>query len=60
VHHRNCTRNAAEAYRTAKREDKRIHKNKKEKYTEDELKQLEDLRHTNKSKVFCMSESKYE
>jgi hypothetical protein len=38
VHQRNYTRNAVEEYCTAKREEKRVNKNKKGKYTEDKSK----------------------
>jgi len=51
VHQRNYTRNAVEENRTAKRVEKTLHKNKKEKYTKDKLKKL-DLRHRNRRKVF--------
>ena len=52
MHQRNYTRNAVEENRTAKRVEKTLYKNKKEKYTKDKLKKLEHLRHRNKRKVF--------
>jgi hypothetical protein len=52
VHQSNYTRNALEENRTAKRVEKTLHKNKKEKYTKDKLEKLEHLRHRNKRKVF--------
>jgi len=48
VHKRNYTRNVIKENRIAKRVEKTLHKNKKEKYTKDDLKKLEHLRHRNK------------
>ena len=49
---RNHTRNAVEEYRTARKEEKRIHKQKKKIFIEHELKELEHLRNNNESKAF--------
>ena len=49
---RNHTRKAVEEYRTARKEEKRVHKRKKKIFIEHELKELERLRSDNESKSF--------
>jgi ribonucleotide reductase alpha subunit len=49
---RNHTRKAVEEYRTARKEEKRVHKQKKKIFTEHELEELERLRSNNGSKSF--------
>ena len=43
---------AVEEYRTARKEEKRVHKRKKKIFIEQELKELECLRNNNESKSF--------
>jgi hypothetical protein len=49
---RNHTRKAVDEYRTVRREEKRVHKQKKKIFTEHELEELERLRSNNGSKSF--------
>jgi hypothetical protein len=49
---RNHTQNAVEEYCVARRKEKRLHKNKKRKYNEDKLRDLENLRNINVSRTF--------
>jgi hypothetical protein len=49
---RNHTRKAVEEYRTARSEEKRLHKQKKKIFIERELEELECLRSINESKSF--------
>ena len=49
---RNHTRKAAEEYRTARKEEKRVHKQKKKIFIEHELEELERLRSNNESKSY--------
>jgi hypothetical protein len=49
---RNHTRKAVEEYRTARREEKRVHKQKKKIFIERGLEELECLRNNNESKSF--------
>jgi hypothetical protein len=49
---RNHTRKAVEKYRTARKEEKRVHKQKKKTFIEHELNELERLRSNNESKSF--------
>jgi len=49
---KNHTRKAVEEYRTARSEEKRIHKQKKKIFTEHELEELERLKSNNESKSF--------
>jgi hypothetical protein len=49
---RNNTRKAVEEYRTDRKEEKRVHKQKKKIFTEHELEELERLRRNNESKSF--------
>jgi len=49
---RNHTRKAVEEYRTARKEEKRVHKRKKKIFIEQERKELECLRNNNESKSF--------
>ena len=55
---RNHTRKAVEEYRTARKEEKRIHKRKKKIFIEHELKELEHLRSNNESKSFYQKPNK--
>jgi hypothetical protein len=48
----NNTRKAVEEYRRARREEKRVHKKRMNKYNEHELKELEHLRSINESRAF--------
>jgi hypothetical protein len=49
---RNHTQKAVEEYRNARKEEKRVHKQKKKIYTEHELEEFERLRSNNESKSF--------
>jgi hypothetical protein len=49
---RNRTWKAVEEYRTARKEEKRVHKQKKKIFTEHKLEELERLRSNNESKSF--------
>ena len=49
---RNHTQKAVEEYRTARKEEKRIHKQKKKIFIEREFEELECLRSNNESKSF--------
>jgi hypothetical protein len=49
---RNHTQKAVEEYRTARREEKRVHKQKKKIFTECGLEELERFRNNNKRKSF--------
>jgi hypothetical protein len=49
---RNHTWKAVEEYRTARKEEKQVHKQKKKIFTEHELEELERLRSNNESKSF--------
>jgi hypothetical protein len=49
---RNHTQNAVEEYHVAGREEKRLHKKKKQKYNEDKFLDLENLRIVNESRTF--------
>ena len=49
---RNHTWYAVEEYRTARKEEKRIHQQKRKIFIEHELKELEHLRNNNESKAF--------
>ena len=52
IQQRNRTRKAVEEYRTARSEEKRVHKQKKKIFIERGLEELERLRSNNKSKSF--------
>jgi hypothetical protein len=52
MQHRKHTWKAVEEYRTARKEEKRVHKQKKKIFTEHELEELEHLRSNNESKSF--------